>query len=137
MATPTWRSYCPVARTLDLVGDRWTLLVVRDLLLGMSRYEEFRARPEGIATNVLAERLKRLEELGYVERRPYGSHARRFEYHLTRQGETLRPLVQAIVDWGLAHLPGSEIKRWPSDRPKNNNRSTTRTSRNKTTGGQR
>lgn len=111
-----WRSYCPVARTLDLIGDRWTLLVVRDLLLGMTRYEEFLDRPEKIATNVLAERLKRLEEMGYVARRRYGEHARRFEYHLTVRGETLRPLVQGIVAWGLEYIPGTQVKRWPMEK---------------------
>ena len=108
-----WRSYCPVARTLDILGDRWTLVVVRDLLLGMTRYDQFLDRPERIATNVLASRLKKLEAIGYVTRHRYGDHARRFEYRLTPRGEELRPLVQAIVDWGLRHIPGSETHLWP------------------------
>ncbi len=60
------RSNCPVACTLDLVGDRWTLLVVRDLIWGKTRFDEFLASPEGIATNILSSRLRLLEDLGYV-----------------------------------------------------------------------
>ncbi|MEM9083150.1 MAG: helix-turn-helix domain-containing protein [Planctomycetota bacterium] len=112
-ALPGWRSYCPVARTLDLVGDKWTLVVVRDLLLGMTRYDQFLDRPERIATNELAARLKKLEGMGDDTRHRYGEHARRFEYRLTSRGEELRPLVQSIVDWGLGHIPGSETHLWP------------------------
>lgn len=112
-ALPAWRSHCPVARTLDIVGDKWTLVVVRDLLLGMTRYDQFLGRPERIATNVLASRLRKLEAIGYVTRHRYGDHARRFEYRLTPRGEELRPLVQAVVDWGLSHIAGSETHLWP------------------------
>ncbi|QEG41232.1 winged helix-turn-helix transcriptional regulator [Roseimaritima ulvae] len=113
-----WRSYCPVSRTLDLVGDKWTLVVVRDLLLGLTRYEQFLDRPEKISTNILANRLKRLETLGFVERRQYSEHASRFEYQLTSQGERLRPLVQSIIDWGLANIDGAQMRLRPnSEKP--------------------
>jgi DNA-binding HxlR family transcriptional regulator len=96
-----------VACSLDLLGDRWTLLVVRDLLLGKSRYHEFIASGEGIPTNILADRLKRLEQAGLVSSATYGSHSRRKEYHLTEAGRALSPAVRALRDWGLTHVPGT------------------------------
>ncbi|GAA5509035.1 helix-turn-helix domain-containing protein [Novipirellula caenicola] len=112
----SWRSYCPVSRTLDLVGDKWTLVVVRDLLLGMTRYEQFLDRPEKISTNILANRLKRLEGLGFVQRRLYSDHANRFEYLITAEGERLRPLVQSIVEWGLENIDGAETRLWQNSK---------------------
>jgi|SRR5947209_7192252 len=99
------RSACPVACTLDLVGDRWTLLVIRDLMLGKRRYGEFLASAEGIPTNILADRLRRLEQAGLVSSSLYGRHARRKEYVLTEAGQALGPVVRAVRDWGLSHLP--------------------------------
>src|SRR5437762_13433383 len=87
------RSECPVAGALDLLGDRWTLLVVRDLLFGKTRYGDFLASSEGIPTNILAERLKRLQEAGVVEAVPYSHHPPRFEYHLTPRGRELAAVV--------------------------------------------
>lgn len=104
-----WRSPCPVARTLDLVGDRWTLLVVRDLLHGKRYFHEFRASPEGIATNILADRLKLLEEQGFVTRTRDDHDGRRARYEPTERAETLRPLLRAIAEWGLQHVPGASI----------------------------
>ncbi|MBV9169715.1 MAG: helix-turn-helix transcriptional regulator [Chloroflexi bacterium] len=101
------RSICPVACSLDILGDRWTLLLIRDLLLGKSRYGEFLASAEGIPTNILAERLKRLEQAGIITSTPYGNHARRKEYRLTQAGEALRPIVKAMRDWGLSQFPGT------------------------------
>src|SRR5262249_7902411 len=91
------RSDCPVACTLDLLGDRWTLLVVRDLLRGKSRYGDFLASREGIPTNILAERLKRLQEAGVVDAAPYSEHPPRFEYRLTPKGLELAPVVRAMA----------------------------------------
>lgn len=109
---PEWRSYCPITRTLDLVGDRWTLIVVRDLLLGCRRFDDFRSQaPEGIATNVLADRLRRLEALGFVSRHRYGSHGKRYEYTLTERGQALAPLVHAIARWGLDNIEGATVHR--------------------------
>lgn len=101
------RSVCPVANTLDILGDRWTLLVIRDLLKGKHRYVEFSRSPEGIPTNLLSERLKRLERLGIVESRLYSQHPPRSEYLLTAKGEALRPVVASMRRWGLRHIPGT------------------------------
>jgi DNA-binding HxlR family transcriptional regulator len=103
------RSDCPVAGTLDLLGDRWTLLVVRDLLRGKARYGDFLASSEGIPTNILAERLKRLQEAGVVEVVPYSAHPPRYEYRLTPKGRELGPVVRSMVAWGLVHVPGTRV----------------------------
>lgn len=100
------RSYCPVACTLDLVGDRWTLLVVRDLMRGKRRYSEFLASPEGIPTNILAERLRRLKAQRVITARRYTAHPPRVEYALTAKGEDLRPLLRAMVEFGVSHAGG-------------------------------
>jgi DNA-binding HxlR family transcriptional regulator len=99
------RSTCPVACSLDLLGDRWTLLVIRDLLLGKSRYAEFLASAERIPTNILADRLRRLEQAGLLSSTPYSPHARRKAYHLTDAGRALAPALRALRDWGLTYLP--------------------------------
>jgi DNA-binding HxlR family transcriptional regulator len=96
------RSPCPVACSLDLVGDRWTLLIVRDLLLGRVRFRDFAASPEGIPTNILSDRLARLLQYGVVEQIPAPDGTKRFAYQLTRKGEALRPVLAALRDWGLA-----------------------------------
>src|SRR5947207_7815954 len=101
------RSACPVACTLDVVGDRWTLLVIRDLLVGKKRYGDFLASPEKIPTNILADRLKRLEQEGLVRGVPYSEHPPRVEYHLTPKGRELGRAVEALATWGLRHLPGT------------------------------
>jgi DNA-binding HxlR family transcriptional regulator len=101
------RSPCPVAGALDLVGDRWTLLVLRDLLAGKSRYGQFLASPEGISTNLLADRLQRLEAAGLVIAVPYSEHPVRVDYRLTPAGQALSSVVEALATWGLAHLPGT------------------------------
>ena len=100
------RSRCPVACTLDLLGDRWTLLVVRDLFAGKSRFSEFQRSPEGIATNILTDRLTLLVDHGLAERRmtPTG---RRATYHLTDKGRSLKPMLRAVRDWGLANITGT------------------------------
>lgn len=107
MAKPVRRSPCPVACTLDLVGDRWTLLVVRDLYLGRRTFKELAAAPEGIATNVLTERLGRLVDAGLVAKEPTPEHAGRFHYALTKKGMSLVPLLEQIRDWGLENLKGT------------------------------
>jgi DNA-binding HxlR family transcriptional regulator len=107
------RSTCPVARTLELVGDRWTLLVVRDLLGGQKRYGDLLASRERIPTNILAERLKRLERAGLLERVPYSEHPPRFGYRLTAEGRELGRAVDALANWGLKHFPGT-VRTLPS-----------------------
>lgn len=96
------RSPCPVACSLDLVGDRWTLLVVRDLFLGRSRFRDFAASPEGIPTNILSDRLKRLLDQGIIEQIPAPDGTKRFAYRLTKKGKALRPMLEVLRDWGLA-----------------------------------
>ncbi|HYM15649.1 MAG TPA: helix-turn-helix domain-containing protein [Dehalococcoidia bacterium] len=100
------RSYdqqCPIARVLDLVGDRWTLLIIRDLFLGRTKFKEFLERSPGMPTRMLSERLKGLEGHGIVERTIYSTHPLRAEYHLTDLGRSLRPVIEAIVAWGIEH----------------------------------
>jgi DNA-binding HxlR family transcriptional regulator len=104
------RSVCPVACALDIFGDRWTLLVIRDLALGRSHFKEFSASPEGIATNILADRLKKLRERGLVEAVASPLQKGREAYRLTERGRTLIPIVEAIARWGLEHIPGSEAR---------------------------
>lgn len=101
------RSPCPIAGALDLLGDRWTLLVIRDLLFyDKHRFAEFLASPEGISTNILAERLERLERCGLIERRQYLERPPREEYHLTTRGHDLLPVLRELIHWGKRHVPG-------------------------------
>jgi DNA-binding HxlR family transcriptional regulator len=98
------RSCCPVACTLDIIGDKWTLLVVRDLLLGRSHFREFAASPERIATNILTDRLTRLVEHGLAEKFPSPEQSGREAYRLTDKGKMLGPVVKALVKWGLEQI---------------------------------
>jgi DNA-binding HxlR family transcriptional regulator len=107
------RSACPVACALDVVGDRWTLLVIRDLLRGKTRFGECLASSERITTNILAERLARLERSGLVSTRPYSEHPPRFEYHLTPRGRELAPVVQAMAAWGRSQFPSTRASPGP------------------------
>jgi DNA-binding HxlR family transcriptional regulator len=105
---PGARSICPIANILDILGDRWTLLVVRDLLfLGKRRFGELLASPESIPTNILTDRLRRLEESGIVVKVPYQTRPQRFEYHPTAKGTDLLPILKAMIDWGQRHIPGT------------------------------
>jgi DNA-binding HxlR family transcriptional regulator len=102
------RSDCAVAGTLDIIGDRWSLLLVRDLLMaGEMRYGDFAGAAEAIPTNTLADRLRRLDEAGIVERVPYSEHPPRFSYRLTERGRQLGPVVDALADWGVRNLSGT------------------------------
>ena len=105
MAGPR-RSRCPVSCTLDVLGDRWSLLVVRDLMRGKRRFAEFAASPEGIPTNILAERLRRLRAKGIVRASRYSDKPPRMEYSLTAKGEDLRPMIRAMAEWGVRHAGG-------------------------------
>lgn len=97
------RVRCPVATTLDLVGDRWTLLIVRDLLRGESRFSRLRRSVEGITSSVLSDRLKLLEREDLVERRLYSDYPPRAEYLLTAKGHSLGVVVGALANWGEDH----------------------------------
>jgi DNA-binding HxlR family transcriptional regulator len=103
------RSPCPVACTLDILGDRWTLLIIRDLFLGRSRFKDFGASPEGIPTNILSERLERLLRSEMVEQVPAGEGAKRLAYRLTAKGKALAPLLAAVRDWGLKWEKGTRV----------------------------
>jgi len=100
------RSHCPISFALDLFGDQWTLLVIRDMMLfGKRTYQEFLASGEGIATNVLADRLSRLEAAGVVTVRPHPVDRRQRLYLLTERGIDLMPVLMAMVDWSAKHDP--------------------------------
>lgn len=102
------RSPCPVSCCLDLLGDKWTLLVVRDMVLGRTRFKEFVASPEGIPTNILSDRLERLCEAGVIQQVPADHGSRRMAYELTPKGMALRPLIAAMKDWGLRWVEGAQ-----------------------------
>jgi DNA-binding HxlR family transcriptional regulator len=103
----TPRSGCPIATTLDIVGDRWTLVVLRDLLTGKSRFSEFLASPEKITTNILTDRLAAMEKSGLVSREAYQQNPRRYAYSFTRKGEALLPVLQEMCRWANLYLPGT------------------------------
>jgi DNA-binding HxlR family transcriptional regulator len=107
------RSSCAVANTLDLIGDKWSLLVVRDLLHGKRTYGELADSPEGIPTNILAERLKRLEGAGIITSAPYQERPVRYAYTLTKKGIALGDVLLALVRWGREHIPGTRTLREP------------------------
>ncbi len=104
---PCSRSKCPVSCVLDLLGDKWTLLLVRDLLLGKGTYTEFQQSPEGIPTNILAERLKRLQIAEIIEKLPYQERPLRYRYQLTEKGRDLYPVLSAMIDWGNRYVEGT------------------------------
>jgi DNA-binding HxlR family transcriptional regulator len=95
---------CPVAKTLEVVGDRWTLLVVRDLLDGPRRFHDLQAGLPGLAPNILSERLKLMEAHALVSRRFYSDHPPRAEYELTAKGRDLGVVVGALASWGARHV---------------------------------
>ena len=97
------RSECPIASSLDILGDKWTLLVLRDLLDGKTRFSEFERSPESIPTNILTDRLRRLELTGLLERRVSESSSRA-TYHPTAEGRALRPVLIALAAWGNEYL---------------------------------
>ncbi len=105
-----YRSPCPLACTLDLIGDKWTLLVIRDLHLGKRYFKEFTESPEGIATNILSDRLARLVDAGLAEKFKSSEPPGRTAYRLTSKGRSLRPVVNAMVKWGLRHIEGTEAR---------------------------
>lgn len=98
---------CSLARTLSVVGDRWTLLVLRECFLGVRRFDDFENRL-GVTRHVLAERLKKLTEAGVLIKQPYQQRPLREEYRLTEKGHDLYPAVLALVNWGDRHMSGAE-----------------------------
>ena len=96
--------WCPVARSLSVIGDRWTILIVRDCFLGKSRFEEFQASL-GLTRHLLSSRLKRLVELGVLEKYPYSLKPPRYDYRLTEKGRDFAPALVGLKDWGKKHMP--------------------------------
>ncbi|MFE2099038.1 MULTISPECIES: helix-turn-helix domain-containing protein [unclassified Streptomyces] len=100
----SYDQYCSAARALDLVGDRWTLLIVRELLAGPRRYTDLHADLPGVSTDVLASRLKDMERDGLTTRRRLPPPGAAYVYELTSRGEQLLPVLQALGEWGQAEL---------------------------------
>src|SRR5205823_14777410 len=96
---------CSIAGTLELIGERWTLLVLRDAFLGVRRFDDFQ-RDLGVARNVLAARLGRLVDEGVLERVAYQERPERFEYRLTEKGLDLWPVLATLMQWGDQHVMG-------------------------------
>ena len=94
---------CSIARALELVGDRWTLLIIRDVFLGRRRFDEI-VESLGVATNVLTDRLNRLVDEGILVRKPQAERADRFEYALTDKGRELNTVLLALMQWGDRHV---------------------------------
>jgi DNA-binding HxlR family transcriptional regulator len=94
---------CSIARTLAVIGDRWSLLILRDCFLRVRRFEEFQAKL-GITRHLLADRLKKLVRFGVLRRTPYQTSPKRHEYILTQKGLDLYPILMAIVHWGDVHM---------------------------------
>jgi DNA-binding HxlR family transcriptional regulator len=104
---------CPIARTLDVVGEWWTLVIVRDAFQGATRFEDF--RQVGIADNILSARLHKLVDEGVFEKVPYQEHPVRFEYHLTEKGKDLLTVIGALALWGLRWTDGPDVNRMVHD----------------------
>ena len=103
------RSPCPIASSLDLIGDRWSMVILRDLINGKSRYSEFLTSPERITTNILADRLDRMEAAGLITRAPYQERPVRYAYALTAKGRGLHPTLQELCRWANRFLPGTWV----------------------------
>jgi DNA-binding HxlR family transcriptional regulator len=110
MSFPEFRSPCPVASALDLFGDKWTLVVLRTIFAGRHTFSELADIPERIASNILSDRLDRLERFGLVSLEAYQEAPVRYRYGLTRAGADVLPILQALADWSAEHIPG----RWTS-----------------------
>src|SRR6266571_4414119 len=111
MAVP-YDMHCPVARTLDIIGERWTILILRDLFReGSRKFQDFERSLAPISPNTLSARLKRLEEAGVVERRFYEQHPPRAEYVLTDKGRQLGPVLKTLLEWGSKHTVAPASKR--------------------------
>ena len=106
MPKPATSPRCPIARSLEVIGERWTLLILRDFVLhGPRRFQDFQKSLVGISPNTLSARLKTLEDAGVIERRFYEEHPPRAEYVLTKKGEALRPVTKALKEWGEQYVP--------------------------------
>lgn len=109
------RSDCPISCLLELIGDKWTMLVLRDIFFGKHHYEEFLKSPEGIATNILASRLKHLQETGLISRTQSEKDGRYARYDLTHKGLSLHPILEGMAMWGLKNLSGTKSLLTPEE----------------------
>lgn len=99
-----WRSACPLNASVEMLGDRWSLLIIRDMMLrGATTFKDFLGGYEKIATNVLADRLQRLESFGVIEKRKDGRDGRKTHYELTQKGIDLAPVLTELVLWAAEH----------------------------------
>ncbi|MCX7305169.1 MAG: helix-turn-helix domain-containing protein [Hyphomicrobiales bacterium] len=101
-----FRSGCPIASALDIVGDKWSLVIIRSMVMGATSYSDFLKTPEKIATNILAERLRRLELAGLILQAQARRGSIRGTYALTPKGAGLIPALQALGQWGEQNIPG-------------------------------
>jgi DNA-binding HxlR family transcriptional regulator len=102
--TRSYEQFCPIAKTLDIIGERWTLLILRDLFFGKTKFSELQDASPRIPTRVLSDRLKKLQANGLVEREVYSQHPLRAGYRLTEKGRSLKPILGVIAQWGLDEL---------------------------------
>ena len=110
------RSDCPIATTLDLVGDKWTLLVIRDIgLFGKHKNKDFQEAGEEIPTNILSNRLQLLLENGLVMKRLYQNNPPRYEYFLTEAGQGLLPVIKSMAAWSSRHVDGIKVPNFRRD----------------------
>jgi DNA-binding HxlR family transcriptional regulator len=115
------RSCCPVAHALDILGDRWTLLIIRDMLfMGKHEYHEFMAGSEGIATNILSDRLKGLVCMDIIKSCAHPAHKTKKLYYLTQKGKDLLPVVVELIVWSGTHFPAPDFPRERFNLIKNN-----------------
>ena len=108
---------CPISAALRVIGDHWTLLIIRDLFtLGPCKFSDLEKSVEGINVTTLSKRLKALEQAGLVERRIYSERPPRADYHLTQRGRDLKPVLLAITDWARLHASDAIEKHYPKKR---------------------
>src|SRR5687768_11607210 len=105
-----YKQYCPVAKSLDVIGDRWTLLIVRDLLRGKQRFKDLQSSLSGIAPNLLSDRLKKLEEAGLIARQMFRQLPPRVEYSLTEKGQSLEKVLQSLAQFGMINLMDKPVR---------------------------
>lgn len=103
------RSSCPITNMLDNFGDKWSLLIVRDIYLGKSTYGEFLESPEQISTNILANRLKQLEASDIIVKVAYQNNPVRYQYELTEKGRDLLPVISAMLLWAEKYMPDCQV----------------------------
>jgi len=102
------RSDCPISGTLDVIGDRWSLLILREMIFGKkSSHKEFSELEEKIASNILAERLERLETTGLIAKLPDPNDGRKSIYQLTEKGADMLPVLTSMIKWGMKYTPGA------------------------------